>query len=167
AGPLVARAAEVRGALRDGLIATSLAGIMAYGVIWCAVGFLPILAAVALAGVFTTPLLPLLDAYVLKGLALRGRAYGPVRLWGSVAFIAANLGAGALAGLIAPTGTIWLIVGSYGVAVMAAFGLRPVSPSAVPAASLPPPRGRVLASRRFLAVAVAASLVQASHAVYY
>ena len=165
--PLAARAADRRGALRAGLIATSLAGTMAYGVIGLAEGFLPILAAVALAGVFTTPLLPLLDAYALKGLALRGRAYGPVRLWGSVAFIAANFGAGALAGLIAPTGTIWLIVGGYGVAVMAAFGLRPLSPSAAAAASLPPARGRVLPSGRFLAVAVAASLVQASHAVYY
>ena len=28
------------------------------------------------------------------GAGARGRAYGPVRLWGSVAFIAGNVGAG-------------------------------------------------------------------------
>jgi PPP family 3-phenylpropionic acid transporter len=38
--------------------------------------------------------MPLLDAYALKGLALRGRAYSPVRLWGAGAFVIANFGAG-------------------------------------------------------------------------
>ena len=36
-------------------------------------------------------------------------AYGPVRLWGSVAFIAANLAGGVLLDMLAPRNLIWLI----------------------------------------------------------
>ena len=54
--------------------------------------------------------------------AARGRAYGPVRLWGSVAFIAGNVGAGLLLEVIAPGHLIWLIVGSLAAAVVAAAG---------------------------------------------
>jgi PPP family 3-phenylpropionic acid transporter len=56
--------------------------------------------------------MPLLDAYALKGLALRGRAYSPVRLWGSVAFVIANFGAGFVIDRIAPIQIIWLLFGS-------------------------------------------------------
>ena len=42
----------------------------------------------------TRRLMPLAETYALKGLAARGRAYGPVRLWGSVAFIVGNFVAG-------------------------------------------------------------------------
>ena len=45
----------------------------------------------ALASLRYTPVMPLTETYALKGLAARGRAYGPVRLWGSVAFIARHL----------------------------------------------------------------------------
>jgi len=164
--PVSARIADRRDALRGALIATSVVGTMAYSLVGLAAGFLPIFAAVALAATLTTPMLPLLDAYALKGLALRGRAYGPVRLWGSAAFIAANLGAGFLAGWVAPTGTIWLMVAAYAAAVLVSLTLRPLRPSAAP---ISPSVGhrRMLPSRRFLAIAVAASLVQASHAVYY
>jgi MFS transporter, PPP family, 3-phenylpropionic acid transporter len=50
-------------------------------------GSLLIVASYALASFIYAPLLPLTETYALKGLAERGRAYGPVRLWGSVAFI--------------------------------------------------------------------------------
>ena len=56
--------------------------------------------------------MPLLDAYALKGLAPRGRAYGSVRLWGSVAFVIANFGAGFVIHRIAPIQIIWLLFGS-------------------------------------------------------
>ncbi len=65
-------------------------------------GAVAILLAFAVAAVAFSPALSLSDAYALNGLGARGRAYGPVRLWGSVAFIAANIGAGTLLGFIAP-----------------------------------------------------------------
>ena len=44
--------------------------------------------------------MPLAETYALKGLAARGRAYGPVRLWGSFAFIFGNFAAGVAADII-------------------------------------------------------------------
>ena len=90
--PSLARLADRRSALRGALIATAFGSAAAYVVLSQANGFVPIVLAVALASLATAPTMPLLDAYALKGLALRGRAYSPVRLWGSVAFVIANFG---------------------------------------------------------------------------
>jgi hypothetical protein len=46
-----------------------------------------------LTSLFSTPLMPLAETYALKGLMARG-AYGPVRLWGSFAFIFGTFAAG-------------------------------------------------------------------------
>ena len=73
-------------------------------------GAVAILLAFAVAMVAFSPMLSLTDAYALTGLGARGRAYGPVRLWGSVAFIAGNVGAGFILEVIAPGHLIWLIV---------------------------------------------------------
>ena len=59
----------------------------------------------ALASAAYAPVMMLADAYALRGLAPRGRAYGPVRLWGSAAFIAASFGAGVLLESIAAAST--------------------------------------------------------------
>src|SRR6478736_2490195 len=45
-------------------------------------GFTLILIAAVTLAFVSAPVLPLTDAYGLKGLALRGKSYGPVRLWG-------------------------------------------------------------------------------------
>jgi PPP family 3-phenylpropionic acid transporter len=112
--------------------------------------------------------LSLTDAYALTGLAARGRAYGPVRLWGSVAFIAGNVGGGLVLWVIAPEELIWLLVGSLVVAVLAAIALRPLDPVPRPAAE---ERRHspltLLRNPAFIAVALASSMVQGSHAFYY
>ena len=69
-----------------------------------------ILFAYTLAALVFTPLMPLAEAYALKGLAARGRAYGPVRLWGSAAFIAGTFIAGVATDTIPARHLIWLIV---------------------------------------------------------
>src|SRR2546430_4932313 len=130
--PLLARLADRWSAFRAALIAASVGSVLAYALLSQVAGFVPILLAVALASVATAPALPLTDAYALKGLGLRGRAYGPVRLWGSVAFVAANLGAGLGVDRIPPIHTICLLDARL---VMVAAGLlRPR-----PAAARPPP----------------------------
>ena len=69
---------------------------------------------------------PLLDAYALGGLERRGLAYGPVRLWGSAAYVAANLATGALLDRLRPADLVWLIAGAATVASAAL-----VAPTAV------------------------------------
>ncbi|HEV3397378.1 MAG TPA: MFS transporter [Xanthobacteraceae bacterium] len=165
--PVAARIADRLGALRRLLIAGSCGAAIGYALVGGAQSFVAILAAVALAAALAAPTIPLADAYALKGLGLRGRAYGPVRLWGSVAFIAANLGAGFASGYIAPTGYIWLMVAASAATAAASLGLRPLWPAGAPEPPTPRRRRRLLPAPGFLPIAVAASLVQASHAVYY
>ena len=69
----------------------------------------------------------MLDAYALKVLALRGRAY-PVRLWGSVGFVIANFGAEFVIDRIAPTQIIWLLFGSFVIVSAVSLTLMPIAP---------------------------------------
>ena len=165
--PLAARLADRRGALRQVLVVSSTGAAMGYALVAWAEGFPAILASVALAAALAAPAIPLADAYALKGLALRQRAYGPVRLWGSAAFIAANFAAGFASGYIAPTGYIWLIVAASAAAAAASLALRPLRPRGSPEPAAPRSRRRLLAIPGVLPIAVGASLIQASHAVYY
>ena len=50
---------------------------------------------VALTALFTAGVLPLVDAMALAALGAQGGGYGPVRLWGSIGFIASVMAAGA------------------------------------------------------------------------
>ncbi len=165
--PLIARLADRWSAFRAVLIAASVASTLAYVLLSQVAGFVPILLAVALASVATAPALPLADAYALKGLGLRGRAYGPVRLWGSVAFVAANLGAGLVIDRIAPINIIWLLVCALVMVAAVSLALRPIAPEISAAERFGVPDRKLLLSPGFWTVAAAASLIQASHAVYY
>jgi PPP family 3-phenylpropionic acid transporter len=165
--PVAARLADRHGALRQVLVLSSAGAAVGYAVVGGANGFPAILATVALAAALAAPAIPLADAYALKGLALRRRAYGPVRLWGSAAFIAANFAAGFASGYIAPAGYIWLIVAASAAAAAASLGLRPLRPGGEPERPAPQRRRRLLAMPGVLPVAIGASLIQASHAVYY
>src|SRR5262245_14961356 len=163
--PLVTGAADRWGALRGALIAAPAAAAAGYALLGLTSGFWPILAMVAFASAAFTSIFPLVDAYALKGLAARARSFGSVRLWGSGAFIFGSLGAGSIADLIAPRDLIWLMAAGSGVMVATSVCLRPM-------ASAAPPRRRgaslaLLRSPAFLLVAAAASLLQASHALYY
>jgi MFS transporter, PPP family, 3-phenylpropionic acid transporter len=165
--PIAARLADRWGALRQVLMVSSAGAAMAYALVGYAQGLPAILATVALAAALAAPAIPLADAYALKGLGLRGRAYGPVRLWGSAAFIAANFGAGFASGYIAPKGYIWLIVAASAAAAATSLALPPLWPGGAPERGAPRRRRRLLSMPGFLPVAAGASLIQASHAVYY
>jgi MFS transporter, PPP family, 3-phenylpropionic acid transporter len=162
--PAGTRLADRRGALKGPLVATALMTVVAMLAVAFADRFAVILSAFALAAMLSAPVLPLGDAYALKGLAARGLSYGPVRLWGSVAFMAANLGGGLILGSIAPVQLIWPILAGYGAIALAALALVPM-PGA-PRADARASRGH-LREPAFLALMTAAALTQASHAVYY
>jgi PPP family 3-phenylpropionic acid transporter len=161
--PATARIADAYDALRPVIIVASVAAALGYGLLAFAQGTAAIIAVYALASAFYTPLMPLADAYALRGL-VRER-YGPVRLWGSAAFIVATLGGGVLLDAIAPSDLVWLVVATVIATAAAAYALArlPMQPAATRhVAHAPPYRNAAL-----LGIAVAAGLVQASHAVYY
>ena len=91
--PLATRSADRHDALRMAIVIAAGMAVLGYGAVGIAQGAAAITLALALASVFYTPIMPLADAYALRGLGRLGRAYGPVRLWGSAAFIVGSFGA--------------------------------------------------------------------------
>src|SRR6202790_3379180 len=93
--PFVTALAERRHALRGAIMVTGFA--TAFG--FCILGtqHLPVLVflAYAVTCCLWTPMVPLTDAYALRGVARYGLNYGPLRLWGSAAFVAGGRGCGA------------------------------------------------------------------------
>ena len=167
ATPVIAHQADRRQALKAALVIASLIGALAMTVVGLVQGFVAILVVYVVAATAFSPLLPLTDAYALNGLTARRRAYGPVRLWGSVAFIVGNVGAGLLLDIIAPGNLIWLIVGSLVAVVATAAMLTPLDATA-PHATAPRPTVRQLwQSPAVIAVIATIALVQPSHAFYY
>lgn len=127
-------------------------------------GFLPLLLVAAAQGIAGSALNPLIDSLALALARARRMEYGPVRSFGSIAYMAASAGAG---WLLSVTGTFlvpWLLAVSYS----AASVVTPFLPEAV---SPPVSRGfaglRLLANRPFRLTVIASALIQGSHAAYY
>jgi PPP family 3-phenylpropionic acid transporter len=159
---LIDRHAEVQIALA---VAASLSAV-GYAVFAFAGGFVSILVAYAAISVVSSPVLPLADSYGLRGLRARGVGYGPVRLWGSVAFIFANLAGGVLLSRAGAGVLVWALAAAMTVTAAAAWRLR-ATPDGGPAALRKPVSAGLWRSGVFVAVIVGASLIQASHAVLY
>jgi PPP family 3-phenylpropionic acid transporter len=165
--PIATRIADRHDATRAVMIVCSMAAVIGYA----SVGFAPssgtIMAAVALASCFYTPLMTLADAYALPGLRQHGKSYGPVRSWGSAAYIAGTLGGGLLLDLVAETQLIWAVVGVLIVNAAAAAGLGPLGRNTAEVSAQRASVTALLRDIRLLAMMSAAALIQASHAVYY
>jgi PPP family 3-phenylpropionic acid transporter len=162
--PIVAREADRRDAVRLVIVLAAWGSVAGYALVGLSSGSLAILLLYSVASFIYTPLLPLTDAYALKGLAERGRAFGPVRLWGSVAFIAGNFLGGFFADAISAADLIWPIVGSL---VLIAIAASMLQPQTMPKADLAAPPAPLWRDSNFLAVIGGASLIQASHSTYY
>jgi MFS transporter, PPP family, 3-phenylpropionic acid transporter len=165
--PLATRGADRHNAMHTVIVIASALAVLGYGALGLAQGVVAITLAYALASTFFTPLIPLADAYALRGLSHIGRAYGPVRLWGSAAFIVGTFAAGLLLDVIATRDLIWIMVATLAMTTAAAFPLSPLTlRDVVPAKGLPFARD-LLRDPALLAAAAAAGLIQASHAIYY
>lgn len=165
--PIVAREADRRDALRGALILTAAASVAGNLLLAFADGAVAILATFTLASLAFTPVGPLVETYALKGLGQRGRAYGPVRLWGSAAFIFGSFATGFAADVMAPRYLIWLIVAATVIVALTTLPLEPLTTPASDTDTEAPPRRPLLRDGVFLAVLAGGSLIQASHAVYY
>lgn len=165
--PLATRIADRRDALREAIMVASALSVAGYLLLGLASGATAILVAYAVASLAYAPIMPIAETYTLRGLMARGRAYGPVRLWGSAAFIAGTFLAGFATDAIPARHLIWLIFGGMVLAAFSALMLAPLASGAAPATAPPPPAKSLLRDRAFVAVIAAASLIQSSHAVYY
>jgi PPP family 3-phenylpropionic acid transporter len=165
--PLATRAADRSQTLRGAIALASLLSAMGYVLLAFSNGALAILFTFTLLSLANTPVMPLTETYALRGLAARGRAYGPVRLWGSLAFVGGTFAAGFAADVWPARDLIWLIVAASLLAASAAALLAPLPRVAAPLSADARPRKHLLRDPVFLLVVAAASLIQASHAVYY
>jgi PPP family 3-phenylpropionic acid transporter len=138
---------------------------------WPATGYWALLGITGAATILWAFALPVVEALALTGVRRFGLDYGRVRLSGSIAFILANLGSGALLSIFHPEAIFWLILAAFVSSTVVAF-LLPVTPPNVRAldeATRPErkPARAVLGHPAFLTLIVVGALIQSSHAVLY
>jgi PPP family 3-phenylpropionic acid transporter len=164
--PFVTSFAERHQSVRGALIATAFLSTLGFLVVGTQHQPLLVFLAFAFTACMWTPMVPLTDAYALKGVARYGLNYGPLRLWGSAAFVVGALACGLLVDVIAARHLIWVIAGVAGLGAVVGLGLQPLSSPKTAPAALHGARA-LLRDPGFLAVILAAALIQGSHAAYY
>jgi PPP family 3-phenylpropionic acid transporter len=164
--PLVTGSAEKRYSLRGALIATAFATAIGFSLVGTQTLAFAVFLAYAATACVWTPMVPLTDAYTLRGVARYGLSYGPLRLWGSAAFVVGALTCGLLADLIAPRHLIWVIASVATFSAIVSLGLQPLDQPRTAPVSIHGAK-KLLRDPGFLAVILAAALIQGSHAAYY
>jgi len=164
--PLITNYAARRPSLRGALIvlaSATLLGLFVTGLMHQAVAVFVVF---TLTACVWTPILPLTESYTLRGVSHYRLHYGPVRLWGSVAFVVGAVGCGVFADLLVAQHLIWIMVGLAALGAAASFGLQPIS-ARDPATPASGGSRHLLRQPGLLAVIAAAALIQGSHAAYY
>jgi PPP family 3-phenylpropionic acid transporter len=164
--PFVTALAERRHALRGAIVATAFATALGFSILGTQHQPVLVFLAYAVTCCLWTPMVPLTDAYALKGVARHGLNYGPLRLWGSAAFVAGALGCGLLVDVIAAQNLIWVIVSVAALGAFVGLGLQPLG-TPKSAANIHHGAGALLRDPGFLAIIVTSALIQGSHAAYY
>ena len=164
--PFVTGAAEKRYSLRGALAVAAFATALGFAVIGTQYLPVAVLLAYAATCALWTPMLPLTDAYALRGVARYGLNYGPMRLWGSAAFVAGALICGLLVDIVAAKHLIWVIAAMAALNALVGLGLPPLE-GVKPVAAGSRGARELLGDRGFLAIIVTSALIQSSHSAYY
>ena len=123
------------------------------------------LVAMAVLALFWSAALPLVETLTFDHLREERGRYGNIRVWGSVGFIIAVMGTGALLDRVAPVGVLWvcalILAGILGCALV-----LPEAPQR-PAGGEEAPIGRILRQPRVLALMGACFAMSAAHGGFY
>lgn len=165
AQPAIARIADWRGRTRR--LTTVLMALAAIGFLAQSTtnSFWPLLILGGLTAGCYQPVLPIMEGVTLRHVETQRLDYGRIRLWGSIAFVAATTTAGLAidrqgAGLV-----VWLMF-----AAMASVGLAcAMAPERPPIMTAPisRPLTRQFLSPLFMVFLATSGLISASHAVFY
>ena len=164
--PIVTAWTARHDALRGAIVATAcltFAGVLLLGTMR---GALAIALVLWLVSWPWTAAFPLTDAYALRGVNYYRKNYGPIRLWGSVGYIVAALAAGYFGSAFGALDLIWVIAAVAGLGALTSFGLVGIGVSSAGTLAVSKPTA-LLRTPAFVAVMVAAALIQGSHAAYY
>lgn len=168
ATPMIGIAADRARSVRRIVILAGIAGLVSAVLLMASSGVWMILAFFTIFQISSLAMMPLAEVAAMQGVREKGLDYGRMRLWGSVAFIAANVGGGILIaqfgnGTIVPI----LIFGSV-LALAAGWYLPRGRRDGTPARRLNWRDMRTALSRRgLLMIMFAGGAIQAAHAVYY
>lgn len=167
--PLVGFEADRRVAHRELVIGLTAVGLAAWLVLSLTAGFALALVAMVLVALSNTAA-PLVEAIAMAGVRVRGHDYGRMRLWGSAAFVAANLLAGWLASRFGDGALIALMVAGAATTFAVSFLLPRTDP--LDAAGFRTPltfadARAVLHIPHMQLVLLSAGAVQGAHGMFY
>ena len=163
--PFITATAEGRRALRAALILMAFATTIGFAVLGVLREPVEVLIVFAMTAMVWTPTVPITDGYALKAVTRYGLNYGPLRLWGSAAFVVGALGCGLLIQTIEARHLIWLIVAMAAASAAASLALLPLE--SAPSDHQARPALKLLRDPGFLAIIIASALIQGSHAANY
>lgn len=166
ASPLIAQAGDRRGRPDRMLVALGWASVAAYALFAAAHGFWALLAVTVVSTMAFTAMIPIGDAVTMLKVREGALEYGRVRLWGSITFIAAAAAGGTIIAGRPESTILWLILGALALTAIACH-LVPHARTDGGGSDAKAPILTLLRDGRFVAFTVCASLLQASHGVYY
>ncbi|MFL5147987.1 MAG: MFS transporter [Microvirga sp.] len=131
--------------------------------------FVALAALVVLMALGHAPIIPAADLVTIQAIRRDRRLdYGRIRLWGSIAFLAASIGGGYILGALPADAVIWLLLGLAVTAMATAWLVVPDGMAAnVDSDAAKPVGGRKRLPLSLWYVIGAAACTQASHAALY
>jgi PPP family 3-phenylpropionic acid transporter len=172
ATPALGALADRLGRRRAVMIALAACACAAYAGLWPVAGFWMLLALNLVAGMAQSALMPLGDSITLAAVRSDGLDYGRIRVWGSISFILASVGSGAVLSIRPAAGpgdnqVLLLVLAASGVLLAACAGIPPAARSAIALGSRWAALFGLATDRRFWLFVASAAALQSSHQLYY
>jgi MFS transporter, PPP family, 3-phenylpropionic acid transporter len=176
ATPVLGALADRLGRRRAVMIGLAAIACAAYAGLWPVAGFWSLVALNLVAGVAQSAMMPLGDSITLAAVRDQRLDYGRVRVWGSVSFILAAIGSGAmlahgspgvLAGGLGDNRVLFLVLAASALLLVACIGIPPAARAALSMGSRWAALSQLAADRRFWLFVVSAAALQSSHQLYY
>ena len=153
--------------LRHAVMIFAAVSVSLFALLFFAHDFYTIAVLMAVTAIFWMPLTPLSDALALIVSRRDGSDYGRMRLWGSIAFIAANLGAGWFVGHYSGAVVYPFLLGAFTAVFLSSIILPRVAAAPTDPEVEAGAGRKILRQPLFLAVLLAGGMTQASHAMVY
>jgi PPP family 3-phenylpropionic acid transporter len=158
--------ADRSGAARGIVIGSGCAILAGYLVLGAADGALALALVMLAMSLASAGAMPLVEAITLASLEGRAERYGPIRMWGSIGFIAGVMGTGVWLDAHVPQSLLGVILVLAALALGTAF-LLPVARPAAPGAGAEARLGQVLRRPEVAALLAACCCMSAAHGALY